>query len=95
LHIPRNRPPRCGHQVCGKLIRMPALIARAFNESKVPLMWVCSDCDVLFSLDNFPGARLKKSDLRQVNRNFRKHCKQKHPRAVIIELELPEQGSPA
>ena len=71
---------------------MPALIARAFNESKVPLMWVCSDCDVLFSLDNFPGAQLKKSDIRHVNRNFRKHCKQKHPKAVVIELEVPEQG---
>ena len=73
---------------------MPALIARAFTDANVPLAWICSDCDALFNLDHYPaGTRVKRSGLRRVNSEFRKHCKQKHPKAIIIELEMPGTGS--
>jgi hypothetical protein len=72
---------------------MPALIPRAFTDQHLALTWICSDCDVLFSLDSFPtGKQLRVADVRRINRLFRKHCKQKHPKGIVVELDVQEWG---
>lgn len=53
-----------------------------------PILWQCSDCDSLFSLERImPKATA--GQLRRVDSRFRIHCKHDHPNKAVIGLDLP------
>ena len=67
---------------------MPMLVAAAFiSGTDVPFVWTCSDCDAVFSLDRLVRNPTV-SALERVNSNFATHCRNAHPKALIVGLEI-------
>lgn len=65
---------------------MPALIPKAFTEQSQPFVWVCSDCNMLFSTRQLPGT-YPASDIVRINREFAQHSRRRHPGAVVVTLQ--------
>ena len=69
---------------------MPALIFVDSKEDGVGSTWVCSDCNLSFAAAS-SREQLSASDCRRINRQFTRHCRRQHPKAVIVDLENPSQ----
>jgi hypothetical protein len=66
---------------------MPILIAAGFSEkTRTPLMWQCSECRRMFSIEQVTDAP-PPADLRRVDTDFRTHCKEEHPGVKAIGLQ--------
>lgn len=70
---------------------MPVLTATVFNDqTKIPIAWMCSVCETVFTLDRVDAILTKKST-EQINKDFEMHCKGQHPGSQIIGLEIPAE----
>jgi hypothetical protein len=68
---------------------MAALLEAAFVEdSTVPFVWVCSQCDAVFSLDRMTSTP-STTQIQRVNSNFHAHCRGVHMGAPVIGLTIP------
>jgi hypothetical protein len=72
-------------------IAMPVLTATVSNDqTKRPIAWTCSACEIVFALDRIDAILTKKST-EQINKDFEMHCKAQHPGSQIIGLDIPHE----
>jgi len=72
---------------------MPTLIATLFaQESKYPFGWQCSACSADFTVGR-PSPNPSPSQLREVDAEFRQHCKEKHPESKVVGLDIPKEDA--
>jgi len=69
-------------------VGMATLIAVSFIEkTNTPFVWYCSECQEVFALGRMTDSPTA-TELHRVNHNFSGHCKEKHPGAPVIGLEI-------
>jgi hypothetical protein len=68
---------------------MATLVAKAFiDRTNVPYMWICSECEAVFSLDRItviPSV----IQIKRVNAAFEVHCRNTHEGSRIFGLPVP------
>jgi hypothetical protein len=58
------------------------------ERTNTPFVWYCSDCRDVFSLDRMTETPTV-TELKKVDANFRTHCKNRHPKAPVVGLSIP------
>jgi hypothetical protein len=67
---------------------MATLIAVSFIEkTNTPFVWYCSECQEIFALGRMTATPTA-TELHRVDYNFSLHCKEMHPKSLVVGLKI-------